>query len=243
MTQPVLSQTSLPYCPGCTHSHLHHLLAQEIERQHWQHKIIGVCSSGCSTDMGKYFNLPFVQAPPGKAPAVATGIKRAQPDKLVFTYQGDTDAVGHGLDALMHAAIRGESISIFCLNNLVSAGSGGQMSPTSITGQITASTLLGRSSAKTGKPVQITELVAKIPNVAFAQRIALHEPDFVEQAVRAIREAFHYQENGQGLSFIEVLGICPPYWHTTPLEAHDRLSQKLLKQYPVQVFRRTPLHL
>lgn len=236
-----LTEVPLAYCPGCTHSQLHGLLAELLDQQDWAERAIGVCGFGCSSGMQRYFPFPIVQAPPGQAPAVATGIKRSFPEKLVFTYQGDGDLAARGLDVLMHAAARGESITVICNNNLVMAGSGGQMSPTTLTGQITTSTRLGRSATRSGKPVRLAELVAKLPEVAFSQRVALHEPKLVQRAKLALRDAFLYQENGQGLSFVEVLGWCPPYWDCTPVEAREKLQTQILKRFPTGIYQNVGL--
>ena len=232
-----LTEIPLGYCPGCTHSQLHALLADVLQQQGWAENVVGVVGVGCASEMQRYMPFKIIQAPPGQAPAVATGIKRSFPDKLVFTYQGDGDLAARGLDVLMHAAARGVSITVLCLNNLVMAGSGGQMSPTTLTGQITTSTRLGRSVARSGKPVRLAELVAKLPEVAFSQRVALHEPAAVQRAGLALRDAFRYQENGQGLSFIEVLGWCPPYWDCTPVQAREQLKNNVLKRFPLGIYQ------
>lgn len=236
-----LNDVGWGYCPGCTHSQLHALIAELFDAQGWNERAVGVAGFGCSSEMQRYFPFKVIQAPPGQAPSVATGIKRSFPDKIVFTYQGDGDLASRGLDVLMHAAARGESITVLCLNNLVMAGSGGQMSPTTLTGQITTSTRLGRSAARSGKPVKLAEMVAKMPEVAFSQRVALHEPQAVQRAKLALRDAFLYQENGQGLSFIEVLGWCPPYWDCTPLQARELLKHRILKRFPLGIYQNVGL--
>lgn len=233
----ILPDLSRGYCPGCTHSQLHSMINEVLQNNNWLERAIGVAGFGCSSEMQRYFSFPVIQAPPGQAPAVATGIKRSHPDKLVFTYQGDGDLAARGLDVLMHAAARGESISVFCLNNLVMAGAGGQMSPTTLTGQSTTSTRFGRSSADSGKPVKLAEMVSKLPEVAFSQRIALHEPQIIPRARQALKDALLYQDNGQGLSFIEVLGWCPPYWDCSPTQARELLKHKVLKRFPLGIYK------
>ncbi len=225
------------YCSGCSHSQLHLLLARVLGERPEGERLLGVSGTGCSEGMGQYFNVPFVSAAAGQAPAVAAGIKRSRADHLVFTYQGDGDLAARGLDTLMSVAARRESITVICLNNLVMAGSGGQMSPTSLTGQVTTSTRLGRSYSRMGKPLKLTETVARMPGVAFAQRVALHKPSAVEQARLALEDAFAFQKNVQGLSFIEVLGWCPPYWDCTPVEARQRLENQVFKVFPLGIFR------
>ena len=232
-----LTHNSFAYCAGCTHSRLHSLLMEVLEQNDWQDRCLGVAGAGCSAEMQDYFPFQIIPAPPGQAPAVATGVKRSSPERLVFTYQGDGDLAARGFDVLMHMAMRGESITVICLNNFVMAGSGGQMSPTTLTGQTTTSTRLGRSSAHSGKPVKLAETVARFPNVAFSQRVSLHEPSAVQLARLALRDAFLYQENGQGLSFVEVLGWCPPYWDCTAVEARQRLEHSILKHFPTGIFQ------
>jgi 2-oxoglutarate ferredoxin oxidoreductase subunit beta len=224
------------YCAGCSHSHLQGLLRELFQERGLSERLMGVVGAGCSQDLGQYFDFPVIKAPPGLAPAVAAGIKRTTPDRLVFTYQGDGDLGSRGLDALIHAALRGDSITVLCLNNQVMAGSGGQMSITTRTGQVTTSTRLGRSTARAGSPLKLAEMVARLP-VAFSQRVSLHESDFVKRARLALKDAFDYQENGQGLSFVEVLGICPPYWHQSPEEAQQSLKQSLMRHNPAGIFK------
>lgn len=231
---------SFAYCAGCTHSQLHLLLNEVLQRyqpQDLRNASIGVSGTGCSENMGQYFDIPFVSATAGQAPAVAAGLKRMRPERLVFTYQGDGDLAAKGLDTLMSAASRQESITVICLNNLVMAGSGGQMSPTSLTGQITTSTRLGRSHSRMGAPLKLAETIAHFPGVGFAQRVALHTPQAVEQARTALINAFDFQHSGPGVSFIEVLGWCPPYWDCSPVEARERLEKRVLRHFPLGIFR------
>lgn len=231
MSEPL----NFPYCSGCSHSRLQALLVQVLEP--WKDRVMGVCGAGCSSAMGEHFPLPVFQADPGQAPAMAMGLKRQHPDHLVFTYQGDGDLAARGFDVLMHTAIQGESLTVICLNNLVMAGSGGQMSPTTLTGQITTSTRMGRSASRSGKPLKLAEFVGRLPEVAFSQRISLHSPTAVRMAEQALKDAFLFQENGQGLSFIEVLGWCPPYWDRSPTKARDYLEQHVLKALPPGIYR------
>lgn len=231
---------SFAYCAGCTHSQFHRLLAEvlaQFQPQNLHHTPIGVSGTGCSESMGQYFDIPFVSATAGQAPAVAAGLKRTRPERLVFTYQGDGDLAAKGLDVLMSTASRQESITVICLNNLVMAGSGGQMSPTSLTGQVTTSTRLGRSHSRMGAPLKLAETVAHFPGVGFAQRVALHTPQAVEEARTALINAFAFQNSGPGISFIEVLGWCPPYWDCSPVEARERLEKKVLRKFPLGIFR------
>lgn len=232
----------LPYCSGCGHSRLHHLLAEVFSHLGYSaERLWGVHGGGCSQVIGELLHFPWSAAPPGLALPMATGIKHACPDKLVLTYQGDGDLGGRGLDGLLQAALRGENLTVICLNNLVMAGSGGQMSPTSVTGQVTRTTRLGRSSTLAGKPLRLTELVARLPNVAFAQRVSLHSPEHIDRARTALKDAFLYQENGQGLAFVEVMGACPPYWGVTPLEAREKLGHELLRTHPPGIYKRVTM--
>lgn len=229
---------SFAYCAGCTHSQLHLLLKDVLADMQAQHlRPICVSGTGCSEHMKTYFEIPFVSASAGQAPAVAAGLKRVHPERLVLTYQGDGDLAARGLDVLMSTASRRESITVICLNNLVMAGSGGQMSPTSLTGQITTSTRLGRSHSRMGAPLKLTETVAHFPGVGFAQRVALHTPEAIAHARQALLDLFEFQRTGQGVGFLEVLGWCPPYWDCSPVEARERLEKKVLRKFPLGVFR------
>lgn len=229
------------YCAGCSHSRLHALLIDVLTQEGWLERTLGVVGAGCSSLMPLYMPFPVTQAPPGQAPAVATGLKRSLPDRLVLTYQGDGDLAARGFDVLLQAAARGESITVICLNNLVQAGSGGQMSPTTLTGQITTSTRFGRSMSRSGKPLRLAETVAKLPEVAFVQRVSLHDPAAVRRAGLALRDAFKLQENGQGLGFIEVMGWCPPYWDMSPVLAQEKLAEKVLKQFKPGIYKNVGL--
>lgn len=231
---------SFAYCAGCSHSQLHRVLAAVLHelRDNLFTQPIGVSGTGCSEHMGTYFDTPFVMAAAGQAPAVAAGLKRSRPERLVFTYQGDGDLAARGLDVLMSTASRQESITVICLNNLVMAGSGGQMSPTSLTGQITTSTRLGRSHSRMGAPLKLAETVAHFPGVGFAQRVAMHTPEAIENTQKALHNAFAFQQSEQGVSFIEVLGWCPPYWDKSPVAAQKHLEKEVLRQFPLGVFRK-----
>lgn len=229
---------SFEYCPGCSHSRFQHLLAEVIAKNQWQKRARGVSSLGCSQGMGEHFSFPVVQAPPGLAAAVATGIKRTSPDKLVFTYQGDGDLANQGWNAFMHAVLRGDNLTVFCLNNFVMAGSGGQMSPTSLTGQMTTTTRFGRSSSRAGKPLDLAKMIANLPNIAYCARLDVSTPKDVAIARQLVQKAFENQEKGKGVSFIEVLGICPPYWHQTPLQAQEKLVQ-MAQVYPPGTYQET----
>lgn len=236
-----LIHSNFDYCSGCSHSRLHLLIAETIELHFSNAKIIGVSSPGCSQEISKYFKIPFIQAPPGKAPAIAAGIKKGNPDAIVFTYQGDGDLYSSGADTLLHAALRSEKITIFCLNNLTMASPGGQLSPTSKIGQITATTPLGRSSSKTGYPLNMVSNLAKFPGVSLAQRIALHEPDYIKQALIAIKDGFSHQESGSGLSIIEALGMCPTYWNNPPILAKEQIDNAMITDFPLGIFYRETL--
>lgn len=229
---------SFAYCAGCSHSQLHRILAEVLPTLPVSAPPIGVSGTGCSEQMGQYFDIPFVAAAAGQAPAVAAGLKRSRPERLVFTYQGDGDLAARGLDLLMSTASRQESITVICLNNLVMAGSGGQMSPTSLTGQVTTSTRLGRSQSRMGAPLKLAETVAHFPGVGFAQRVAMHTPEAVENTHQALQTAFAFQQEAQGISFIEVLGWCPPYWDCSPVAAQQRLEKEVFRHFPLGIFRK-----
>ena len=226
------------YCPGCSHPLIQRVFRDVLEANNLMDQTIGVFTEGC----GKYIpaNIPvdFIQSPSGRAPAVATGIKRACSDKMVFTYQGDGD-ITTGFNALCQAAIRGEKITVIFVNNCIEASLGGYMSLTTLVGQNTKTSPYGRSAEWFGKPVKITELIARLPGVAYAHRISLHTPESVKEAGPVIQEAIDYQLKGKGLTFIEILAMCPTKWEMSPLEAREYLIDKVIGAYPLGLYKRT----
>lgn len=233
-----LTQTKFHYCPGCNHGIIHRLVAEVIDELEIEDRTIGIASVGCSVFAYDYFNIDFVQAAHGRAPAVATGVKRARPDSIVFTYQGDGDLASIGIAEIMHAAARGENITVIFVNNAIYGMTGGQMAPTTLLGQETTTSPLGRDVKANGYPIQMSELLAMLPGAAFVARVSAHSPKHIREAKKAIKEAFLIQKRDKGFSLVEVLSTCPTNWHLTPVEALDWLEKKMIPNFPLGVFKK-----
>jgi len=214
-----LTEVSTHYCPGCTHGVAHRLIAEVLEEMGLKDKTIGVASVGCSVFSYNYFDFDFVQSPHGRAPAMATGIKRVLPDRTVFTYQGDGDMASIGMGEIVHAAARGENITVFFINNTNYGMTGGQMAPTTLPGQKTTSSPNGRDVESQGYPIRVAEMLSKLDGASYVVRRALNDPKNIRQAKKAIRTAFEVQQRGLGFSMIELLSICPTNWGMTPVAA------------------------
>lgn len=221
------------YCPGCTHGTAHHLVAEVLDELGLREETILVASVGCSVFAYDYFNVDACEAPHGRAPAMATGIKRVHPDKIVFTYQGDGDLASIGMGEIVHAAARGENITVIFLNNAIYGMTGGQMAPTSLLGQVTSSSPFGRNVALTGYPLRMAELLANLEGTAYSVRRSLHDVRHVIQAKKAIKTAFEAQQRGLGFSIVELLSSCPTNWDMTPTEALNWISEEMMPQYPL----------
>lgn len=234
---PALTSEPLSYCPGCTHGIIHKLVAESITELGAEGKAIGVAPVGCSVLAYKFFNFDMVQAPHGRAPAVATGLIRALPDNVVFTYQGDGDLAAIGTAETIHSATRGENIVVIFVNNAIYGMTGGQMAPTSLPGQVTQTTPYGRDTAVAGNPIRVCEMLATLDGVALAQRVAVNSVPNVRKAKAAIKKAFENQINKRGFSIIEVLSTCPTNWGLTPTEALDWLNDNMLPFYPLGVYK------
>jgi 2-oxoglutarate ferredoxin oxidoreductase subunit beta len=228
-----LLDTSTHYCPGCTHGVAHRLIAEVIDEMGLREKTIGVASVGCSVFAYHYFNFDFVQAPHGRAPAMATGVKRTLPDKIVLTYQGDGDLASIGMAEIVHAAARGENISVFFLNNVNYGMTGGQMAPTTLPGQKTTSSPNGRDVEATGFPIRAAETLATLEGAAYIVRRSLHDPKNIRLTKKAIRMAFETQVRGLGFSMVEILSTCPTNWGMTPIDAKGWLEQKMIPFYQI----------
>lgn len=228
-----LADTPLTYCPGCTHGIAHRLVAEAIDELGIQGRTIGVASVGCSVFAYNFFNLDFQQAAHGRAPAVATGIKRVLPDRVVFTYQGDGDLAAIGTAEIVHAANRGENITVIFVNNAVYGMTGGQMAPTTLVGMRTTTTPFGRDPRLAGHPIRVAELLSSLGGVAYLARVALCGVAQITKAKRAIRRAFQAQLEGQGFSLVEVLSTCPVTWGMQPAEAVHWLEQHMIPAYPL----------
>lgn len=232
--------TDIPthYCPGCTHGVIHRLVAEAMVELGVLDKAIGVAPVGCSVLAYKYFNCDMHEAAHGRAPAVATGIKRVHPDNFVFTYQGDGDLASIGTAEIVHAAHRGEKISTIFVNNAIYGMTGGQMAPTTLVGQKATTAPYGRDEALCGKPLRISEMLATIDGAKFVERVSVNSPANVRKAKKAILECFKVQLEGKGFGIVEVLSTCPTNWGYTPVEALRWLEKNLIPYYPLGNFKR-----
>jgi 2-oxoglutarate ferredoxin oxidoreductase subunit beta len=226
------------YCPGCTHGIIHRLVAEVMEEMDLLDNAIGVAPVGCSVLAYDYFNVDMHEAAHGRAPAVATGIKRVHPENFVFTYQGDGDLASIGTAEIVHAAHRGEKFTTIFVNNAIYGMTGGQMAPTTLIGQKTTTSPYGRDEATTGKPIKMSELLATIDGAKFVERVAVNNPANIRKAKKAIKEAFKVQLEGKGFGIVEVLSTCPTNWGLTPVEAMKWLEKDMMPYYPLGNFRK-----
>ncbi len=233
----VIADRPTHYCPGCHHGIAHRLVADCLEELGLVEKTILIGSIGCSVFMYNYLKVDAVEAPHGRAPAVATGAKRARPDKFVFAYQGDGDLASIGMAEIMHAANRGERISIVFVNNTVYGMTGGQMAPTTLVGQKTTTCPGGRCEEREGLPFRMAEILAGLGGVAFSARAATDTVKHIVQAKRAIKKAFECQINGTGFGFVELLSACPTNWRMTPIQANKRVAEEMIPYFPLGVFK------
>ncbi len=232
-----LTDVSLHYCPGCTHGIVHRLVAEALDELGVAGKTIGVASVGCSVFAYNYFNCDMVQAAHGRAPAVATGVKRSDSDKIVFTYQGDGDLAAIGTAETVHSAARGENITVIFVNNAIYGMTGGQMAPTTLPGQVTQTSPYGRDVEKVGYPVRVCELLSNVDGAAYLERVAVNNVKNVKAAKTAIKKAFQNQIEGKGFSLIEVVSTCPTNWGLEPTEATKWLEENMLPYYPLGVYK------
>lgn len=234
---PVLTDKVMHYCPGCSHGTVHNLVAEVIEDLGIQDKTIGVSPVGCSVFAYNYLHIDWSQAAHGRACAVATAIKRTNPDKMVFTYQGDGDLAAIGTAETIHACNRGENIVVIFINNAIYGMTGGQMAPTSLPGQVTQTTPYGRDTNTAGYPVKVCEMLSTLDGVAFAQRVTVDCVKNVNIARKAIKKAFQNQIEGKGYSIVEVLSTCPTNWGMSPVEALKWLNDNMIPYYPLGVYK------
>ena len=234
-----MTATQTHYCPGCTHGIIHRLVGEAIDELGIVGRTVGVAPVGCSVLAYHYFNLDMTVAAHGRAPAVATGLKRANPDSIVFTYQGDGDLASIGMAETVHAAARGENISVIFVNNAVYGMTGGQMAPTSLPGQTTQTSPYGRDSALCGFPVKVCEMLAQLDGPAYIARVAANSPKNVLAAKKAIERAFRNQIEGKGFSLVEVLSSCPTNWGMTPKDALGWIDSAMIPYYPLGVYKDT----
>ena len=232
-----LTDAPLHYCPGCTHGIIHRLVAEAIDEFGIEGKTIGIAPVGCSVMAYNYFACDMVQAAHGRAPAVATGVKRANPDNIVFTYQGDGDLASIGMAETVHAATRGENITIIFVNNAIYGMAGGQMAPTSLPGQVTQTSPYGRDTSTAGYPIRVCEMLAQLDGAAYLERVAVNNVKNVRKAKAAIKKAFENQINGVGFSLIEVVSTCPTNWGLTPEAALQFVEEKMIPYYPLGVYK------
>ncbi len=234
-----LSPVPTHYCPGCTHGIVHRLVAEAIDALGIEGKTVGIAPVGCSVFAYNYFECDMIQAAHGRAPAVATGVKRARPECVVFTYQGDGDLAAIGTAETVHAATRGENITIIFINNAIYGMTGGQMAPTSLPGQVTTTSPYGRDPALQGNPIRVCEMLSTLDGVAYAERVAVSSPRGVLRAKKAIQKAFEYQIDKKGFTIVEVLSTCPTNWGMTPEEAMRWVDDKMIAHYPLGVYKDT----
>lgn len=225
------------FCPGCDHGVAIRIIAEVLDEMGIADKTIVVSSIGCSVFLNDYYDLDIVEAPHGRALAVATGVKRAKPDKFVFTYQGDGDFASIGLGESMHAISRGEKVTAICINNTNYGMTGGQMAPTTILGQKTTTTVNGRDAEVQGYPIKICEMASTCEGAAFVARCSLDSSKEIENTKRMIRKAFESQLAGQGASVIEILSTCPTNWKLSPQESHERIRKELYPVFPLGIYK------
>ena len=238
--EKTIGLTDIPthYCPGCTHGVIHRLVAEAMVELGVLDDAIGVAPVGCSVLAYKYFNCDMHEAAHGRAPAVATGIKRVHPDNFVFTYQGDGDLASIGTAEVVHAAHRGEKISTIFVNNAIYGMTGGQMAPTTLIGQKATTAPYGRMEELAGKPIRIAEMIATIDGAVFVERVAVNTPANIRKAKRAIKECFKAQIEGKGFGLVEVLSTCPTNWGYTPEDALKWLEKNMIPYYPLGNFKK-----
>jgi 2-oxoglutarate ferredoxin oxidoreductase subunit beta len=232
-----LAEVYTHYCPGCTHGTGHRLVAEVIDELGLRERTILVASVGCSVFAYNYFEVDACEAAHGRAPAMATGVKRVNPDKIVFTYQGDGDLASIGTAEVIHAASRGENITIIFANNAIYGMTGGQMAPTSLIGQHTTSSPFGRDAQLTGYPIRMAELLAQLPGTAYSVRRSLHDAKHIIKAKKAIKTAFEVQVKGLGFSIVELLSTCPTNWGLTAVQSCEWVRNEMVPYYPLGDFK------
>ena len=229
----LMTDATLSYCPGCGHGVIHHLIMEVIEEMGLQEDTIGIAPVGCSVLAYDFMDVDWSQAAHGRAPAVATGIKRTWPDKVVFTYQGDGDLAAIGTAETVHACNRGENIVIIFVNNGIYGMTGGQMAPTTLEGMKSTTSPYGRDTESTGHPIKITELVAQLPGTHYVTRQAVHKPANVRKTKKAIRKAFECQVDKKGLAFVEVVSNCNSGWRMTPTDSNNWMEENMFPYFPL----------
>ena len=232
-----LKRTPYHYCPGCGHSIVHRLICEVIDEMNLQDKVIGIPPPGCSVFAYYYFDVDMAESAHGRGAAVATGLKRAFPEAIVFTYQGDGDLAAIGTAETIHAANRGENITAIFINNAVYGMTGGQMAPTTMLNQKTTTTPYGRDAVLEGYPIKMSEIVALVKGAAYIERVAVNSPDNIRKAKKAIRKAFQVQIDHLGFSLVEILSPCPTNWKMGTLEAWQWIDNEMTKEFPLGVIK------
>ena len=233
-----LADISMHYCPGCTHGIVHRLVAEVIDELGIEGRTIGIAPVGCSVMAYNYFNCDMIEAAHGRAPAVATGVKRANPEEhIVFTYQGDGDLASIGMAETVHAAARNENITIIFINNAIYGMTGGQMAPTSLPGQVTQTSPYGRDVNACGYPVRVCEMLSTLEGPEYLERVTVNSVKAVKNAKKAIKKAFQNQIDKKGFSLVEVLSTCPTNWGMTPEKALKWVDEAMIPYYPLGVYK------
>jgi len=232
-----LTDVSTHYCPGCGHGIIHRLIAEVIDELGIREKTIGIAPVGCAVIAYDYWDFDVCEAAHGRTPAVATGIKRVLPDRIVFTYQGDGDLAAIGTAEIIHTANRGENLSVIFVNNGVYGMTGGQMAPTTLSGQRTATSTSGRKYSLDGYPLKISEMLKGLDGVRYLERRSAHSPKEVLKSKQAIKKAFQNQIDGKGFSMVEILSMCPTYWGMSSVESIKWIEDRIIKEYPLGVIK------
>jgi len=227
------------YCPGCTHGIIHRMVAETIDELGIRGRTAGVAPVGCSVLIYNYFDTDFLESPHGRAPALATGLKRVSPEMIVYTYQGDGDLASIGMAEILHAANRGEKFTTIFVNNAIYGMTGGQMAPTTMPGQVTTTSPIGRDVSQAGYPIRVSELLATLRTPAYIERVSVHTPLNCVKAKKAIKKAFKNQMEGKRFTFVEVLSTCPTNWGLTPSESTEWLEKNMLPYYPLGCLKDT----
>ncbi|MEO0155632.1 MAG: thiamine pyrophosphate-dependent enzyme [candidate division WOR-3 bacterium] len=232
-----LTEIKQRYCPGCGHGIVHRIIGELLVEMNIREKAIGIAPVGCSVFADEYFNCDMIQVPHGRAPAVATGIKRTRPDCFVFSYQGDGDLAAIGTAETIHAAARNENITIIFINNAIYGMTGGQLAPTTLPGMRSTTSVKGRDVVKQGYPIRVCELLNGLDGPYYLERVAVDTPKNIIKTKKAIKTAFQYQLDNKGFSLIEVLSMCPTGWGVTPIQAKKWIAEVMAKYYPMGEFR------
>ncbi|MFP4662152.1 MAG: thiamine pyrophosphate-dependent enzyme [Halanaerobiales bacterium] len=232
-----LTDKEFHYCPGCTHGIIHRLIAEVVDELGIREKTIGVAPVGCSVLAYEYFNCDMQEAAHGRAPALATGIKRVHPDKTVFTYQGDGDLASIGVAEIVHAANRGELITTVFVNNAIYGMTGGQMAPTTLLKQKTTTSQAGRAVNTSGYPIRMSEMLSVLDGAVFIARVSVHDPANIRNAKKMIKKAFEYQLAGEGFTMVEVLSTCPVNWGMSPADSLNWVANNMVEIYPLAVYK------